>query len=223
MVNSVDRASEAELAITKPARPVALSGIKDLNPDVVAVVGLGQRKGKTLARADLVLQPLLVDLVDVEGRVGGHEVEAPDQIVRVVVIAVEVAAVANVVLEPVHGQIHATEPAGVVDLLDAVQGNAAIIVRAAGLLVFAHESGALHEHAARATRGSRPSSARSRSAYRTRRGPAVLRGREAAVGPQLIGRLPQPLLERGSGGVFLCGCDPVHATSMLHEPAIPGC
>ena len=48
------------------------------------------------------------------------KVEAARGVVRVVVVAVHLAAVADVAFQPMHGEVHAAEAAGFVGLLDAV-------------------------------------------------------------------------------------------------------
>ena len=98
-------------------------GVEELNPEVVGVVGARQAEGEAAARADGVLQPLLVHGVDVERRIGEDEVEAAGGVVRVVVVAVDVAAVADVAFEAVDGEVQAAEAAGFVGLLDAVDGE----------------------------------------------------------------------------------------------------
>jgi hypothetical protein len=69
--------------------------------------------------------------------------------VRVVVVAVDVAAVADVALQPVHRQVQAAEAAGLVGLLDAADGQFGGGV----LLVLGDEARRLHEHAAGAAGG----------------------------------------------------------------------
>ncbi len=64
--------------------------------------------------------------------------------VRIVVVAVDIAAVADVAFQPVHRQVEAAEAAGFVGLLDAVDGQLGRGVAA----VFGHEARRLHEHAA---------------------------------------------------------------------------
>jgi hypothetical protein len=70
-------------------------------------------------------------------------------VVRVVVVAVDVAAVADVAFQAVHGEVQAAEAAGLVGLLDAADGELGGRV----LLVLGHEARRLHEHAARAAGG----------------------------------------------------------------------
>jgi len=83
------------------------------------------------------------------GHLGEHEVELTSGGVRVVVVAVDVAAVADVALQPVHGEVEAGEAAGLVGLLDAADGE----LGGGVLVVLGHEAGRLHEHAARAAGG----------------------------------------------------------------------
>jgi hypothetical protein len=69
-----------------------------LDPEVVAVVGSGQG-----GEARVVFELSLVDAVDVEWRVGHHEVEAADAVVEVLVVAVALADLAG---QPVDGEVH---------------------------------------------------------------------------------------------------------------------
>src|SRR6266581_615548 len=87
---------------------------EELDPEVVGVVGARQSKGEAAARADGVLQPVLVHGVDVERRIGEGEVEGAHRLVRIVVVAVDLAAVADVALQPVHGKIHTAKAPGLV-------------------------------------------------------------------------------------------------------------
>ena len=68
---------------------------------------------------------------------------------RVVVVAVDVAAVFDVTFEPVHGEVQATQAAGFVSFFDAANGELGSGV----LLMFGHKPCRLHEHAAGAARG----------------------------------------------------------------------
>jgi hypothetical protein len=106
--------------------------VEELNPEVVGVVGAREAEGEASAGADHVLQPFLVHGVDVEGRVGEDEVEASGGFVGVVVVAVHLAAVADVAFEAVDGEVHAAQAAGFVGLLDAVDGQFAGRVAAVG-------------------------------------------------------------------------------------------
>ena len=63
---------------------------------------------------------------------------------RVFVVAVHVAAVADRALQAMHRQVHAAQPAGFIGFLHAADGQVAGRVAAVGL----HEAGALHIHAA---------------------------------------------------------------------------
>ena len=71
-------------------------GIEELYPEIVSVVGARQAERKAAARSNGVLDPFLVDGVDVEGRVGEDKIEVASGVVWVVVVAVDVAAVADV-------------------------------------------------------------------------------------------------------------------------------
>jgi len=68
-------------------------------------------------------EKFLVHGVDVERRVGEDEVEAAGGVVRVVVVAVDVAAVADVAFEAVDGEVQAAEATSFVGFLDAVDGE----------------------------------------------------------------------------------------------------
>ena len=128
---------------------VVQRGVEELNPEVIGVVGARQAEGEAAAGADHVLQPLLVHGVDVERRIGEDEVELAGGVVRVVVVAVDVAAVADVAFQAVDGEVQAAEAAGFVGLLDAVDGEFGGGV----LLVLGHEARGLDEHAAGTARG----------------------------------------------------------------------
>ena len=59
----------------------------------------------------------------VERRVGEDEVEAARDVVRVVVVAVDVAAVFDFAFEAVDSEVQAAQAAGFVGFLDAVDGD----------------------------------------------------------------------------------------------------
>ena len=126
----------------KPSPPAGSSGlpifqrrIEELNPEVIGVVGARQAEGEAASRSDHVFQPLLVHGVDVERRVGEDEVEAAGGVVRVVVVAVDVAAVFDFAFEAVDGEVQAAEASGFVGFLDAVDGQ----LRCWVLFMFRHE------------------------------------------------------------------------------------
>ena len=83
-------------------------GIEKLDPQVVGVVGTGKAEGKSTTDAYHVLEPLFVHRVDVERRIGEDEVELAGGIVGVVVVTVDVAAVADVTFAPMDGKVEAT-------------------------------------------------------------------------------------------------------------------
>ena len=123
--------------------------MEELDPEVVRVVGLWQAKGEAAAGANHVLQPLFVHRVDIEGRIGEDEVELAGGVVRVVVVAVDVAAVADVALKAVHGEVEPAQAAGLVGLLDAADGE----LGGGVLLVLRDEARRLHEHTSGAAGG----------------------------------------------------------------------
>jgi hypothetical protein len=129
---------------------VAVQGrVEELNPQVVGLVGARQAEGEAAAGAHHVLEPLLVDRVDVEGRIGEDEIELAGGSVRVVVIAVDVAAMANVAFQSVHGEVEAAQAAGFVGLFDAADGQFGSRI----LLMLGDKARRLHEHAAGAAGG----------------------------------------------------------------------
>ncbi len=123
--------------------------IEELNPEVVGVVGAWQTEGKAATHSDHVLEPLFVDSVDVEGGIGQHEVELTCGRVWIVVVTIDIAAVADVAFEAVYGKVETGEAAGLVGLLDATDGEFSSGV----LVVFGHEACRLDEHSARAAGG----------------------------------------------------------------------
>ncbi len=136
--------------MTKPARPWAVQRrVEELNPQVVGVVGARQAEGEAAAGADHILEPFLVHRIDVERRIGEDKVELAGGGVRVVVVAVDVAAVADVAFQPVHGEVEVAQAASFVGLLDAADGEFGGRV----LLVPGDEARRLHEHAAGAAGG----------------------------------------------------------------------
>ena len=122
--------------------------MEELNPEVIGVVGARQAEGEAAARSDHVAQPLLVHGVDVERRVGEDEVEAASGVVRVVVVAVDVAAVFDFAFEAVDGEVQAAEASGFVGLLDAVDGEFGGGI----FLMLGDEARRGDEHAARTAR-----------------------------------------------------------------------
>ena len=124
-------------------------GVEQLNPEVIGVVGARQAEGEAASRSDHVFQSFLVHGVDVERRVGEDEVEAARGVVRVVVVAVDVAAVFDFAFEAVDGEIQAAEAAGFIGFLDAVDGEFGGGI----LLMLGDEARGGDEHAARTARG----------------------------------------------------------------------
>ncbi len=125
-----------------PARVVERR-VELLDPEVVArCPASGCPNGKRGSPASLSLSTL----VDVERRIGHHEVERADRAVRVFVVAVGQADVAG---QAVQRQVHLGERDGALLLLGAVDRQLA----SGGLVVALDELGALDEHAARPARG----------------------------------------------------------------------
>jgi hypothetical protein len=117
-------------------------GIEKLNPEVIPVIGARQTKRKAAARADGIFQPLLVHSIDVERRIGENKIKFAGGLVRIVVIAVNLPAVADVAFQSVHRKIHAAEASGVIGLLNAVDGKFGRWI----FLMFGYEAGGSNEH-----------------------------------------------------------------------------
>ncbi len=125
--------------------------VKVRDPQVVAVgdvfvfVHAGQAKGQ----AAVGLDGFGIDLVDVERRVGHHEVDVAPQRLAVfqsVRVVIEGVGFLDVALQPVHGQVHLGQADGGGGFFLAVKGDLFH-----GLLArLFDEVAALHEHAARA-------------------------------------------------------------------------
>ncbi len=115
----------------------------------IGVVGARQTQRNAASLFDGVFQPFLVLGVDVERRVGEDEVEAAGGVLRVVVIAVRLAGVADVAFEAMHGEVQAAEATGFIGLLNAVDGEFRTRVH----LVFRYEAGGGDKNAARAASG----------------------------------------------------------------------
>ena len=117
--------------MTNPARPVSFKGaVENLNPKVVGVVGAGQAEGE----ARVVLEPVLVHPVHVEGRIGHDEVELAGGAVQVFVVGVALADVAG---QTMHGEVHLAQAHGLGHLLLAVDAQ----LGAGVLLVFRRQTG----------------------------------------------------------------------------------
>ena len=117
-------------------------GVELLNPQVVRIVRFRDAERKPLVASEL----LLANLIDVERRIGHHEVERTDHVVRVLVVGIGQADVAG---EPVEGEVHLRQRHCLLGLLSAEDGESP-----GGVLVMAFdELGALDEHAARPAGG----------------------------------------------------------------------
>ena len=115
---------------------------KDLDPQVVAVI----YRRDAVRVALVVLEPVLVDGVDIEWRIGDHEVEAAHRVVLIFVVRVGLDDLAT---EAVDGQVHLGEADRLFHPLLAEDRDVARRV----LLVLLYEAGRLHEHAARSAGG----------------------------------------------------------------------
>ena len=91
----------------------------------------------------IVLELRLVDPIDVERRIGHHEVEPADAVVEVLVVAV---ALADLAREPVDGEVHLRQPHRLARLLLAVDRE--LLARRPAVAL--DEVGGVDEHAARA-------------------------------------------------------------------------
>src|SRR5262249_55957682 len=114
--------------------------VEDLDPQIVAVVDLGHAERE--ARG-VVLDTLLIDLVDVEGRIGHDEVELAGAAVQVFVVGVALGVAAG---GRVDGQVHGAGPHRLGAALRAVDAD----LGAGAAVVALHKAGALDEHTARA-------------------------------------------------------------------------
>ena len=112
------------------AAGVSEGAVEELNPEVVGVVGAGQAEGK----ARVVLEPVLVHPVHVEGRIGHDEIELAGGAVQVFVVGVALADVAG---QTVHGEVHLAQAHGLGHLLLAVDAQ----LGAGILFVFRRQSG----------------------------------------------------------------------------------
>ncbi len=120
--------------------------MEELNPEVVGIVGARQAEGEAATGAEVGGEAFLVHGVDVERRIGEHEVEPARGVVRVFVVG---DGFADVAFEAVDGEVHPAEPCGLADFLVAVDGEFGGWV----FLVPGHEARGRDEHAARAARG----------------------------------------------------------------------
>ena len=77
-------------------------------------------RGEAEGVAGVVGETVLVDLADVERRVGQDEIEAPDRVVKILVVGV---ALADVAPEAVNGEIEPGEAAGLGHPLLPVNGD----------------------------------------------------------------------------------------------------
>src|ERR1035437_4311702 len=117
---------------------------EELDPEVVRIVVTRESKGEAPPGTDCGCKPFLVDRINVERRIGEHEVELPRGLVWVVVIAIDLTSVTDVALKAMHREVHPTEPSRLVSLFYAV--NPKDIV---GLVpVSIHEGSRLDKHAA---------------------------------------------------------------------------
>ena len=94
--------------------------IKELNPQIIGVVVFGQAKREAPPGTEHIFEPIFVDGIHVEGRVGQHEIKRASGLVGVVVVAIGVAAVLYLALEPVDGEVHAAEPPSLFGFFDAI-------------------------------------------------------------------------------------------------------
>ena len=83
----------------------------------------GRPKGKRRPGPTASLSRSLSTALTLNGGLARTKSNAPDGLVRIVVVAVDVAAVADVALQAVHGEVHAAQAPGLVGLLDAEDGE----------------------------------------------------------------------------------------------------
>ena len=95
-------------------------GVEKLNPEIVSVVGARQAEGIAAVLAYGVFEPVFVDGVDVERRIGEDEVEVAGAVVLVFVVRV---GLADVAFESVDGEVHARQSHGGADPFLTVNGE----------------------------------------------------------------------------------------------------
>ena len=112
-----------------------------MNPEIIGIVGARQPKRKPPIRADLIFQPLLIHGVDVERRIGEHEIKFAGGSVRVIVVA---DGLLDVAFQAMHGKVHPAQVAcGTLFFLTV---NRQFLGRT--FLVLGHEPRGLHKHTA---------------------------------------------------------------------------
>ena len=79
----------------------------------------GKRRGFLSVTAHVRGQPIFIHGVDIERRIGEDKIEFADGFVRVIVVAVDVSAVADVTFEAVNGEAHPRQTSGVAGLFHA--------------------------------------------------------------------------------------------------------
>ena len=87
-------------------------------PEVVGVVSIWQTEWEAATFTDHVFKALFIYSIHVEWRVSEHEVKLAGGCVRIVLVAVDVAAVTDLALKPMHCKVESCEATSFVGLFN---------------------------------------------------------------------------------------------------------